>query len=160
MDVKIDVEGARRLARHLNKIDKEFNSRLRTEVYLPLAKELEPKVKAETPVGPGRPARKGRGRRPRRGQSLWEWAEAGPSRRARAGGTLRKTVRAAATRSRAQIRAGGKRAPYANAIHWGWPKRNIPRNPWMWRVVGRERPRMFKKFYEALNKYIKDWNSR
>lgn len=43
---------------------------------------------------------------------------------------LRKSIRAAATQSAAIMRAGSKRLPYANAVHWGrkaWPNVSHPR---------------------------------
>lgn len=41
------------------------------------------------------------------------------------GKRLRDTIRPGATKTTAVIRAGGKKVPYANPIHWGWGKRHI-----------------------------------
>jgi len=41
------------------------------------------------------------------------------------------TVRPAGTKTAAIVRAGNAKAPYANAIHWGWPKRGITANPFI-----------------------------
>lgn len=41
------------------------------------------------------------------------------------GKRLRDTIRPGATKTAAVIRAGGKKVPYANPIHWGWGKRHI-----------------------------------
>jgi hypothetical protein len=46
-------------------------------------------------------------------------------------GKLAGTVRASGTKTAAVIRAGYARVPYANPIHWGWPRRGIPANPWL-----------------------------
>lgn len=40
-------------------------------------------------------------------------------------GTLRGSIRGTGQASRAIIRAGGARVPYAGPIHWGWPARHI-----------------------------------
>lgn len=40
-------------------------------------------------------------------------------------GSLRRTIRAAGTKTAGVIRAGTKRVPYAGPIHWGWGRRNI-----------------------------------
>jgi bacteriophage protein of unknown function (DUF646) len=41
------------------------------------------------------------------------------------GKRLRDTIRPGATKTTAIVRAGGKKVPYANPIHWGWGKRHI-----------------------------------
>lgn len=46
-------------------------------------------------------------------------------------GRLAATIRPAGTQTQAIIRAGYARVPYAQPIHWGWPRRNIRGNPWM-----------------------------
>lgn len=40
-------------------------------------------------------------------------------------GALKRTIRAAGTKTAGVIRAGTKRVPYAAPIHWGWKRRNI-----------------------------------
>lgn len=40
-------------------------------------------------------------------------------------GRLAATVRGSGTKTAAIVRAGGAAVPYAGAIHWGWPRRNI-----------------------------------
>lgn len=40
-------------------------------------------------------------------------------------GALARSLRAAGTQREAIVRAGGARVPYANPIHWGWPRRHI-----------------------------------
>ena len=44
-------------------------------------------------------------------------------------GWLASTIRSTGTKAAGVVRAGGKTAPYAGPIHWGWPDRNIPANP-------------------------------
>ena len=40
-------------------------------------------------------------------------------------GRLAGSIRPAGTRTRAEVRAGFKRVPYAGPIHWGWPRKGI-----------------------------------
>lgn len=43
----------------------------------------------------------------------------------KASGTLAETIRAGRGQTKAVVRAGGAKAPYAGAINYGWPARNI-----------------------------------
>jgi hypothetical protein len=47
-------------------------------------------------------------------------------------GALRESLRSSGTVSGAIVRAGGRRVPYASPIHWGWKKRNIEANPFIY----------------------------
>lgn len=44
-------------------------------------------------------------------------------------GRLAASVRPGATQTQAIVRAGGAAVPYAQAIHWGWPRRGIAAQP-------------------------------
>jgi hypothetical protein len=70
-------------------------------------------------------------------------------------GRLRDTVRPVATRRGAKVRAGGARVPYAGPIHFGWPKRNITPNQFLYRAVD-------KSVDEAVEMYLQEiytiWN--
>jgi len=70
-------------------------------------------------------------------------------------GRLRGSIRAVATGRGAKIRAGSKRVPYAGVIHFGWRKRNIVQNRFLYRAVD-------KSVDEALDMYLKEiytiWN--
>ena len=46
-------------------------------------------------------------------------------------GKLKASIRPAGTLSKAEVRAGGARVPYAGPIHGGWPARNIAPNPFL-----------------------------
>lgn len=43
-------------------------------------------------------------------------------------GRLKSTVRSTGTKNAAIVRAGFKKVPYANPIHWGWPRHGITPN--------------------------------
>lgn len=46
-------------------------------------------------------------------------------------GRLGGSMRAGRAKSRAVVRAGGARIPYAGPIHFGWPAHNIRPNPFL-----------------------------
>jgi HK97 gp10 family phage protein len=76
-------------------------------------------------------------------------------------GALRKTIRIASVSTNVKIRAGVKRVPYANPIHWGWfydRKRgfakNIKPNPFMARALGYTRDKVIKTYTEQMAKLI------
>lgn len=46
-------------------------------------------------------------------------------------GRLKSSVKALGRASGAVGKAGGARVPYAPAIHWGWPSRNIAGRPFL-----------------------------
>lgn len=66
--------------------------------------------------------------------------------RPRQGGRLKKSIRPFATQRAGVIRAGGARLPYANPVHWGWPRTKgrqgsgIRANPWMSRAAESSEP--------------------
>lgn len=70
-------------------------------------------------------------------------------------GDLRKSIRAVATGRGAKIRAGSRRVPYAGPIHFGWRKRNIRENRFLYRAVD-------KSVNEAVDMYLEEiykiWN--
>jgi hypothetical protein len=46
-------------------------------------------------------------------------------------GKLEGTIRAGRGKTKAVVRAGGARAPYAGVIHYGWPARGIAAQPFL-----------------------------
>lgn len=67
-------------------------------------------------------------------------------------GNLAGTVRAGRGKTKAVVRAGGARAPYAGVIHYGWPAHNIAPQPYLVDALQRERGAVV----EALNEGIED----
>lgn len=65
-------------------------------------------------------------------------------------GRLQRTVRAGATQRAAIIRAGTKAVPYAPPIHWGWPKRNIRAQPWMYEAAVATEPTWTTQYQDAV----------
>lgn len=77
-------------------------------------------------------------------------------------GALRKTIRVANVSTNVKIRAGSKRVPYANPIHWGWfldkktgVRRNIKPNPFMAKALGYTRDEVLANYVANLQKLIK-----
>lgn len=52
-------------------------------------------------------------------------------------GRTQGTVRVVASQRGAAVRAGGARAPYVGAVHFGWPAHNIKPNLWLFRAATR-----------------------
>lgn len=58
-------------------------------------------------------------------------AAAAAARAPRRSGALAASVRGNRAASRATVRAGTARVPYAGPIHWGWPARGITAQPFV-----------------------------
>jgi HK97 gp10 family phage protein len=76
-------------------------------------------------------------------------------------GALRKSIRIANVSTNVKIRAGFKKIPYANPIHWGWfydresfIYKNIKPNPFMARALGYTRDEVIKTYTEQMAKLI------
>ncbi len=50
-------------------------------------------------------------------------------------GALAGSIKISATRTRVQIRAGGRMVPYAGPIHFGWPAHNIAPQPFLYEAL-------------------------
>ena len=70
-------------------------------------------------------------------------------------GRLRGSIRHVNTARGAKVRSGSKKIPYAGPIHFGWRKRNIEPNQFLYRAVD-------KKVDVALDMYLEEvhkiWN--
>lgn len=69
-----------------------------------------------------------------------------------ASGALSSTVRAGRGKTKAVVRAGGARAPYAGVIHYGWPARGIAPQPFLTDALNAKRADIFR----ALDRGIAD----
>lgn len=54
-------------------------------------------------------------------------------------GRLDTTIRAGRGKTKAVVRAGGARAPYAGVRHYGWPARNIAPAPFLTDAIQEQR---------------------
>ena len=64
----------------------------------------------------------------------------------RRSGRLAGSVRGNQAKTSAAVRAGGARVPYANPIHWGWPRRHIAANEFLVNAAHTTEP-TWTKFY-------------
>lgn len=71
-----------------------------------------------------------------------------------AGGHIRTTVRAGATRKAAIIRAGTAGKPYAPPVHWGWFRRNILPQPWVSIAAQQTEPVWTERYFAGLIRII------
>jgi hypothetical protein len=83
------------------------------------------------------------------------------------GGQLRDSIRIADLSTSVRIRAGMKRIPYANPVHWGWfvdkvtgIRRNILPNPWMARALGYTREEILDNYIRNMNDLIAKHKAR
>jgi hypothetical protein len=69
-------------------------------------------------------------------------------------GRLAGTTKAYGTQAGARVQAGRKAVPYAGPIHWGWPRRNIRPQPWLWDAAQRTEPAWSREYLAALETII------
>jgi hypothetical protein len=69
-------------------------------------------------------------------------------------GRLVATDRAAGTQTAAIVRAGRASVPYAGPIHWGWPARHIPAQPWLYDAAVQSREEWTGLYLHALEDII------
>ena len=70
-------------------------------------------------------------------------------------GTLAGTVRAGRGKTKAVVRAGGARAPYAGVIHYGWPQHNIEAQPFITQALQSEQNSIFNALNDGIGDILK-----
>lgn len=73
-------------------------------------------------------------------------------------GTLQTTLRAAATQKSGRVRAGFARVPYAGPIHFGWARRNITPNTFLYDALDQRRAEVVTAFDRQLGELIQRYN--
>jgi hypothetical protein len=68
--------------------------------------------------------------------------------------TLASTVRFSGTKTAGVVRAGSAKVPYANPIHWGWPKRGIAANPFISEAGTATEPIWTDVYLRGVNRII------
>lgn len=66
-------------------------------------------------------------------------------------GKLATTIRAGRGKTKAVVRAGGARAPYAAVIHYGWPARQIARQPFLTDALTRRHGQIFAALESGID---------
>lgn len=73
----------------------------------------------------------------------------------RASGTLAGTLRAGRGKTKAVVRAGGARAPYAGVVHYGWPARGLSPQPFLSDALQRKRSDVFRALDQGVSQILK-----
>lgn len=69
-------------------------------------------------------------------------------------GQLQSSIRVGVTQSAGIVRAGWARVPYANPIHWGWPKRHIKPTLFLTRAAKDTEPAWVNEYYKAFDEIL------
>jgi hypothetical protein len=72
----------------------------------------------------------------------------------RRSGRLAASVRGNQAKTAATVRAGGARVPYANPIHWGWPRRHIASNPFLVNAAHTTEPTWTKYYLREVERIV------
>lgn len=67
-------------------------------------------------------------------------------------GNLRDTIRAAMIESGGKVRAGIKSVPYAGPIHFGWGRRNITPQPFLYSAIDSRREEVLDTYLAHLER--------
>jgi hypothetical protein len=70
-------------------------------------------------------------------------------------GALRDSIRDAATKKSARVKAGGGRVAYAGPIHFGWAARRIQPQPFIYEAVDRRRREIRERYEKLVDDLIK-----
>ena len=73
-------------------------------------------------------------------------------------GALRASVRGSGTKTRAMVRAGKKRVPYAGPIHFGWAERNISPNPFMYEALDARKGEVIASYQKAVDAAVRKYD--
>jgi len=73
-------------------------------------------------------------------------------------GRLRDSIRAGRGKTKAVVRAGGARIPYAPIIHYGYPARNIQPRPFLLEALQKERGDVFDKLEDGIDDILRKNN--
>jgi len=66
-------------------------------------------------------------------------------------GKLLRSLKSVPTLSSASVRAGTPgRVPYASVIHWGYKRRSIAPNPFLYKAMGREWENVMKAYEKQI----------
>lgn len=121
----IKVENLSRLVSALRKFGEQSVPERLGMIHRVLAEAVADKARAKAPVGDAKTGDRHPGR-------------------------LRSNIRATASPTRADIRAGSAGVRYAAAIHWGWRKHNIRKNPFLFDALREMRPEIERAYQDGI----------
>ena len=75
-------------------------------------------------------------------------------------GNLAASLRSSGTARSGVVRAGKARVPYAGAIHFGWARRNIAPNPFLWTALDRRRGEVERRYLSELERVAAEVSDR
>ena len=73
----------------------------------------------------------------------------------RASGALRASIRPSRKARQVTVRAGRAKVPYAAVIHWGWPRRRIPRRPYLTDAAAQTRRQWLGEYRRAVQRELR-----
>ena len=128
------VDGFASTRRHLRRcLDKDAKKAMNKAIREGVLDIILPAVQREAPVGKGlRP-----GDTP---------------------GRLRKSITVRVSLTKASMNIGNKRVVYAGPVHWGWPKRNIKPNPFVYRGLSETIEPFLEHLVKVFEEYEKECN--
>jgi HK97 gp10 family phage protein len=77
----------------------------------------------------------------------------------RRSGKLAKTVKAKATRKAGSVKAGSAAVPYAGPIHFGWGRRHIDPQPFLYRAIDKRIHEVRERYEAQMRRAIERFNS-
>jgi len=73
-------------------------------------------------------------------------------------GALASSVREAASKTSARVKAGSKAIPYAGPIHFGWPARRIKPQPFFYDAIDGRRDEIRRRYEQLVDDLIKKYD--
>ena len=70
-------------------------------------------------------------------------------------GALRSSIRALARQTSGQVAAGKAKVPYAAAVEFGYPRRNIPKQPYIFPAIEAKSETIVEIYADGLQKLMK-----
>jgi hypothetical protein len=71
-------------------------------------------------------------------------------------GALGRSIRATRRRAGATVAAGRGRVPYAGPIHFGWRRRNIEPQPFLYEALDRRRDAVIATYHRGVDRLVSD----
>jgi len=71
-------------------------------------------------------------------------------------GALEGTIRAGRGKTKAVVRAGTARVPYAGVIHYGWPAHNIAPHPYLTDALDASRGEVLSDLDDGITQLLRD----
>lgn len=69
-------------------------------------------------------------------------------------GKLAASLRSKGTKKAGVVRVGKASLPYAGPIHFGWPERGIPPQPFLYEALDERRKEVYEFFWKAVNEVL------